>query len=102
MRIVALVGDLMDRSRLSAALGDVTFAANRAACEDADVVVIDLGRHAALVTAVRAAAPSAWLVAYGAHVDDDVLARAAADGADVVLARSRFFRDPGGAVTRPV
>jgi len=47
---------------------------------------------------VRAAAPDARIVAYGPHVETDVLERAARDGADTVLPRSRFFQDPGAAI----
>jgi DNA-binding NarL/FixJ family response regulator len=98
MRIVAMSTDLMDRSRISAALGDVEFARDPAACAAADVVVIDLARHAADVTAVRAVAPAARVVVYGPHVDEELLAQAARDGADVVLPRSRFFQDPAAAL----
>jgi DNA-binding NarL/FixJ family response regulator len=98
MRIVAITGDLMDRSRISGALDDVEFARDPAACAGADVVVIDLARDATIVAAVRAAAPSARIVAFGPHVDTDVLEQAARDGADAVLPRSRFFQDPAGAV----
>jgi hypothetical protein len=99
MRVMALVDDLMDRSRVSGALADVAFTRKPEACADADVVIVDLGRHAAAVAPVRVAAPSAWIVAFGPHVDDDALTAASRDGADVVLARSIFFRDPGAAVT---
>jgi hypothetical protein len=42
--------------------------------------------------------PGARIVAFGPHVDADVLEQAAADGADVVLPRSRFFQDPAAAL----
>ncbi len=98
MRIVALVGDLMDRSRLTAAVPDATFVADASAAAGADVVVIDLARNAGAVTTIRASTPGAWIVAYGSHVDEAVLAAATSDGADRVLPRSRFFRDPAAAV----
>jgi DNA-binding NarL/FixJ family response regulator len=98
MKIVAMTADLMDRSRLSTALGDVEFIRDTAACSGAAVVVIDLARNADAVVAVRAAAPDARIVAFGPHVDTDVLDRAARDGADVVLPRSRFFQDPAAAI----
>jgi hypothetical protein len=98
MRIVAITGDLMDRSRLTAALGDIEFAGDASACSGATVVVIDLARDPAAVTVVRAVAPDARIVAFGPHVDTDVLDRAARDGADVVLPRSRFFLDPAAAI----
>jgi hypothetical protein len=94
VRTVALVGDLMDRSRISAAAPDVTFVSEPGACEGAELVVVDLGRHAGAVAAVRALAPGARIVAFGRHDDPESLARALADGADASVARSRFFRDP--------
>jgi hypothetical protein len=98
VKIVALMTDLMDRSRVSSAVPGVEFASDAAACTDADVVVVDLARHAAGVAAARAASPKARVVAFGPHVDDALLAQAAVDGADVVLPRSRFFQDPAAAL----
>ena len=98
MRIVAITADLMDRSRLSAALEGVEFVPDATACVDADVVVVDLGRDATAVASVRAVAPDARIVAFGPHVDNDALTRARRDGADVVLPRSRFFQDPAAAL----
>lgn len=100
MKVIALTSDLMDRSRISSAVGDVEFARDAAACAGADVVVVDLARHAADVAAVRAAAPLARVVAFGPHVDEARLDQAARDGADVVLPRSRFFQDPAAALAR--
>lgn len=94
MRIVALVTDLMDRSRISAAIDGIEFVAAVEGASDAEVVVVDLARFADMVGAVRAAAPAAHVVAYGAHVDAAMLERALQDGADLVLPRSQFFRDP--------
>jgi hypothetical protein len=96
--VVALVADLMDRSRLSAALGDIVFAADPVSCVEADVVIVDLARHGDAVPAVRAAAPVARIVAFGPHVDGELLARAETEGADLVLPRSQFFRDPAVAL----
>ena len=93
-----MMTDLMDRSRVSAVVPDVEFTTDPAACAGADVVVIDLARHAGAVAAVRLAAPSARIVAFGPHVEADLLARADRDGADVVLPRSRFFQDPAAAL----
>jgi DNA-binding NarL/FixJ family response regulator len=98
VRVVALVSDLMDRSRVSGAVPDVVFASDPAACADADVVIVDLARHADAVAAVRASASSARIIAFGPHVDDELLQRARTDGATFVLARSQFFRDPAAAV----
>jgi DNA-binding NarL/FixJ family response regulator len=98
MKLVALVSDLMDRSRVSGAVRDVQFTTDPAACAGADVVVVDLARHADVVAAVRAVAPEARIVAFGPHVDTDVLEQAGRDGADTVLPRSRFFQDPAAAI----
>jgi hypothetical protein len=98
MRIVAMTTDLMDRSRVSAAAEGVEFTSDPSACAGADVVVVDLARYAAVVPAVRAAAPHARIVAFGPHVDTALLESAAHDGADVVLPRSRFFQDPAAAL----
>jgi hypothetical protein len=95
--IVALVDDLMDRSRLSAALPATTFQRDPAAL-DASVVIIDLGAYADAVPVVRATSPGARIIAFGSHVDTAVLDEARAAGADVVVARSRFFRDPAAVV----
>jgi DNA-binding NarL/FixJ family response regulator len=102
MRVLALVPDLMDRSRLTAALGgDVELVATvghltrRLADTDADApetVVVDVDRPGVLdALATIRAATSARLVAFGAHVERDRLAAAKAAGCDQVLARSAFF-----------
>ncbi len=95
MRVCALVTDLMDRSRVSNAFPGVIFGVE----PDADVVIIDLARAGDRIGEVRAALPDARIVCYGPHVDEEGAEAARAGGADVVLARSRFFRDPVAAVT---
>ena len=95
MIIVALTTDLMDRSKLSAALPSVRFA--RTPAENADVVIVDLVRGVEQIAEVRAIVAQARIVAYGSHVDDASLAAARAAGADVVLPRSKFFHDPAAA-----
>ena len=94
MTVVALTTDVMDRSRLSAAIPGVVFALKG----DAEVVIVDLARGVDQVGAVRASYPNARIVCYGPHVDDTSLDAARAAGADVVLPRSRFFRDPAAAI----
>jgi hypothetical protein len=81
MKIVALTSDLMDRSKISAAIPGVSFELGA----DADVVIVDITKHR--VEEVQAVAPGARLVLYGPHVD----------GGDGVIPRSRFFRDPAAA-----
>ena len=80
MRVAALVDDLLDQSRISAALPDVTVCRDRAGVGDADVIVVDLAGHAADVAALRHERPAARIVAYGPHVDDAALAAARAAG----------------------
>jgi hypothetical protein len=98
VHVVAFVDDLMDRSRLTSALPGTRFVHDTDDAKDADVVVVDLARHGAAVRALRAQAPAARIVAFGPHVDEDAADRAQRDGADVVLPRSRFFRDPAAAI----
>ena len=94
MRVCALVSDLMDRSRISAAIPDVVFMLDGTA----DVVIVDLARGPQVVAEIRAETPAVRIVCYGPHVDEDSATAAAALGADVVMPRSRFFRDPAAAI----
>jgi len=88
----------MDRSRISSAVPEAVFAARAVECGEADVVVVDLRRHAESIAEVRQAVPAARIVAFGPHVDDEVMAQAGRAGADLVLPRSRFFRDVAAAL----
>ena len=101
MRVVALVGDLLDRSKIAAAIPDAAFASTPEECAGADTVVIDVKAHPDAVSAVRKLVPAARVVAYGRHDNPEALEAARADGADVALPRSRFFQDPAAAVTFP-
>jgi hypothetical protein len=94
MRVCALVTDLMDRSKITSAIPDVTFTLDATA----EVVVIDLARSAQLVPEIRAEMPGTRIVCFGPHVDDEAATAARAAGADVVMPRSRFFRDPAAAI----
>jgi thiamine monophosphate synthase len=98
LRVCALVADLMDRSRISASVPDVVFGRDVAACADADVVIVDLARSGHQVGALRAALPDARIVGFGPHVDEESAAAARAAGADLVLPRSKFFRDPSASL----
>ncbi|HEY4396670.1 MAG TPA: hypothetical protein VGO28_03280 [Acidimicrobiia bacterium] len=101
MRVVALVGDLLDRSKIAAAIPDTVFAPTPEECAGADTVVVDVKAHPDAVATVRKLVPTARVVAYGRHDDPEALAAAAAAGADAALPRSRFFRDPAAAVAFP-
>ena len=97
-RVCALVSDLMDRSKISAAVPDASFVRTADKCADADVVIVDLARFGGEVAPARVAAPAARLVCFGPHVDEEGAAAASAAGADAVLPRSQFFRDVAAAV----
>ena len=97
MRVAAYVTDLMDRSRVSAAVADVTFVATPVALAEeaagADVVVVDLGRPGAVDALPAVVATGTRVVAFGSHVDRATLDAARAAGCTEVLPRSAFFRD---------
>jgi DNA-binding NarL/FixJ family response regulator len=97
--IVAFVDDLMDRSRLSGALPGTRFVRDVDAAMPADVAIVDLARHADAVRALRAHSASLRIVCFGPHVDDAAIDRAEREGADAVMPRSRFFRDPAAAIS---
>lgn len=115
--VVAVVPDLMDRSRLGGADSTtVRFVApGQLATADltsVDLVVVDLARPGALgLAAVARAAergesgePPLRVVGFGPHVDGSLLAEAMALGYDLVLPRSRFFArwpNPFGPDARP-
>jgi hypothetical protein len=92
---------LMDRSRLATTVSGIEFVTDVGSIGNADVVVVDLARYAADVRLVRESTPMARIVGFGPHVDDAAMARASSDGADLVIARSRFFRDPMAALAPP-
>ena len=65
--------------------------------DETQIVIVDLGMRPPLTTdqlsALRARLdPEAQLIAYGSHVDVDLLESAAAAGCDPVLPRSEFVR----------
>ena len=99
-RVVTLVDDLMDRSRITAVASTAVAARTADATAGADVVVLDLGRHAGALAKVREQAPDAFIVAFGRHDDAATLEAARASGADRVLTRARFFADVAGAIDR--
>jgi len=96
--VIALVGDLLDRSKIAAAVPDARFVVAPEDCAGADVVIVDVKAHPEAVAAVRRLAPDARIVAYGRHDNPAALDAAQADGADAALPRSRFFHDPAAAI----
>jgi hypothetical protein len=91
MTVVAYAPDLMDRSRISAAVPGVRFVDGPADLvgTDAEVVLVDLGRAGVLDVLPRIEART---VGFASHVDGETIAAAEAAGCDEVLPRSRFFR----------
>ncbi|MGH8978725.1 MAG: DNA-binding response regulator [Acidimicrobiia bacterium] len=99
MRVCALVPDMMDRSRLANAVPGIEFVTDALEAQGADVIVVDLSRRAHTLATLRANSPTARIIAFGPHVDEARFEAAHRDGADRVLARSRFFRDISGSLT---
>jgi hypothetical protein len=99
--VVAFVPDLMDRSRIQAALPEVEFVANPAALTDhpAATVIVDLGRAGALE--VLPALAGRRTIGFASHVDSALLAAASAAGCTEVMPRSRFFASVAAIVGRP-
>ena len=92
MSVVVYAPDLMDRSRISAAVAGATFVGRPeglAAAAVDDVVAVDVSRSGVLewLPSVRARR----IIGFGSHVDRDVLEAARAAGCTEVLARSAFF-----------
>ena len=94
MKLALIVPDLMDRSRITAALAETQIVEPHAA----EVIVVDIARALDQVATARAVAPRARIVCFGPHVDDASADAARAAGADIVLPRSKFFRDVSAAV----
>ena len=93
-RIVAYVPDLLDRSKVAAAAGDVTFVnqptdlAQTAADKDADLVVVDLTRPGVIEAVEGLPHP---VLGFSKHTNREAMDAAVAAGAERVLARSAFF-----------
>ena len=95
MTVFAYAPDLMDRSKITAAaevvvvrrLSDVDAAAG-------DTVVVDLSRPGVLDAVPEFVAAGARVIAFGSHVDREMLEAGRAAGAEV-LARSAFFSRVG-------
>jgi DNA-binding NarL/FixJ family response regulator len=96
-RVVAMVTDLLDRSKFP----DGTRFVRRLGDVDADVVVVDLSVPGAVdgIAVLRAAGSTVRVVAYGRHTATELLAEARRAGADRVLARSAFFADVAAALS---
>lgn len=94
MNVAAYTPDLMDRSKISAAVPDCRFVARPEALvglAGIDVVVVDLAKRGALDALPDIVAGGVRVFAYGSHVDKRLLAAAEAAGCADVLPRSQFF-----------
>jgi hypothetical protein len=122
-RVLAYVPDLMDRSRITAAGAEVTFAGSpsalvaaagevaaaetagggdRAAGDRPDVVVVvDLGRPGVLAAIGQIGQMGLPVIGFASHVDRELLAAARAAGCATVLARSAFFSRVGALLSDP-
>ena len=92
--VAAYTPDLMDRSKIAAALPECRFVARPEALvglAGIDVVVVDLSKKGVLEALPDIVAGGARVVGYGAHVDHKLLAAASEAGVEDVLPRSKFF-----------
>lgn len=96
MRTVALIPDLMDRSRLAG--HDVEFVGAAAllpiVASGADLVLIDLSRPGVADVLDVVVEAATRVIGFAPHVDDQVIALAVASGVES-LPRSVFFRRIG-------
>lgn len=91
--VAAYTPDLMDRSKIMAAVPDVRFVAAPEALvglAGVDVVVVDLRQPKVHPVLAQLAGAGVRVIAYGSHVDRDVLRAAEGAGAEV-HPRSAFF-----------
>jgi hypothetical protein len=88
--VLVYAPDLMDRSRIAAAVPDAVFVRDprELAGRAARVVLVDLSRPGVLDVVALVTAP---VIGFGSHVDEELLAAARAAGCAEVLPRSRFF-----------
>ena len=93
-RVLAFVPDLMDRSKVSAALpgDDVVYVADAGGLvPPADLAVLDLSRPGVLEALPGLVGAGVRTVGFLSHVDRDRAEAARAAGCGEVLARSAFF-----------
>lgn len=92
--VAAYTPDLMDRSKIAAAVPDCRFVARPEALVGlaaTDVILVDLSKKGVLDVLADLVAGGARVVAYGSHVDKALLIAAEAAGCSEVLPRSQFF-----------
>lgn len=89
--------DLMDRSKITAALPGCTVVARVADLGQAPVVIVDLSRPGVLDAITRLVGEGRRVIGFGSHVDRPTLDAARQAGAEVVV-RSAFFSRVGEVV----
>ena len=92
--VAAYTPDLMDRSKIAAAVPGCRFVARPEALvglAQTEVVLVDLSKKGVLDVLADIVAGGARVLAYGAHVDKQLLQAASDAGCTEVLARSQFF-----------
>src|SRR4051812_46308779 len=90
--VIVFAPDLMDRSRISAALPHAEFVSTVGKLTDAGpdvVVLVDLSQPGVIETIPLLTAP---VVGFASHVDDPLLLAAREAGCAEVFPPSRFFR----------
>ncbi len=95
MIVRALVADLMDRSRISAAAPGVQFVRSADELAGADLALVDLQR-----VDPAAVPPGVRTIGYASHVDRATIGTAAAAGIEA-MPRSEFFRRIGDLLQPP-
>jgi hypothetical protein len=99
--VIVFAPDLMDRSRISAAVPRARFVsavAELSSAPPASLVVVDLARAGVLEMIPTL---SAAVVGFASHVDEALIEAGRAAGCVEVLPRSRFFRRIGELAGEP-
>lgn len=97
--LLVLSANLMDQSKISAALPEARFSTDPYSAAEASTVVVDLANFADTLSTLHKTAPAARIVCFGSHVDRSALVNASEFGAHV-FTRAQFFRDPAAAIGR--
>ncbi len=107
MTIAAVVGDLLFKEKISLAAAqagqEVVFLRDPAAiageANKHRLILVDLNHKkldpVAAIADIRAGGGGVKILAFCAHVDEELMAKASAAGADDVMPRSRFVRELG-------
>ncbi len=98
MKIVALAGDLVSKSKIREGLAgrahQLTFISTVSQIREAELLVVDLdaaGEPLKFIAGARALAPALQIIAFGPHVNKELLDGALAAGATEAMPRSKFY-----------